>query len=442
MISKEQKLADLSVYLKSRFVGLDRVIDELISKIKIWWCYPEYLFRPTIISLYGLTGTGKTELVHQIVKFLNLENEFCNLDLGNSTQNNSITYILSRAGIDYTTQGILLVDEIQKYNAGSVEYYSQQGTTNPFSGFWSLLSNGRILGVIDIISKIEATMNILQSQTYRQEQSILEIRKNIEEQNARALSANPNAQTIPFSPNQFQKPTKGMSIPPSMIYEYVDDAEDITMVWNLKQWYQGWDETQKDAQYINQLIGEKSQVENLCSTLNDDIALYYLRWKYQKFMRIKDTLSDDDFTYKKLLIIINGNLDKLFIPNTPILEQKSEDICAHIKKITVSDIRNELFRIFKPEQVSRFGSNFIIMPGLTDENYEKVIALELQKFNAVSVEKYNLNVLQYVTPGMLFDKIKERGFFPAQGVRPIVSAVGAIMGEILPEILVKHSQSK
>ena len=45
--------------LKKKFIGLDSIIDEMISNIEVWFTIPELLTSPTIVCLWGLTGTGK-----------------------------------------------------------------------------------------------------------------------------------------------------------------------------------------------------------------------------------------------------------------------------------------------------------------------------------------------------------------------------------------------
>ncbi len=60
---------------------------------------------------------------------------------------------------------------------------------------------------------------------------------------------------------------------------------------------------------------------------------------------------------------------------------------------------------------------------------------ELLKYATISKQQHHIDILQYITVDDVFDKIKERGFFPSQGVRPIVSAVGGVMGELIPTIL-------
>ena len=60
------KLLDSAlVQLKREFVGLDDIIDQLGASVYAWYVTPEIITRPTIVSIWGMTGTGKTlSLIH------------------------------------------------------------------------------------------------------------------------------------------------------------------------------------------------------------------------------------------------------------------------------------------------------------------------------------------------------------------------------------------
>ena len=69
-------LKNLAKHLKKHFVGIDRIIDDVIKNMRIWYITPELLSRPIIINLWGMTGVGKTDLVRKLVKHLKFENKF------------------------------------------------------------------------------------------------------------------------------------------------------------------------------------------------------------------------------------------------------------------------------------------------------------------------------------------------------------------------------
>src|SRR5210317_654824 len=99
--AKQKRLKHASKELKKHFVGIDNIIDHVIKDIETWYVMPELLTRPVIICLWGLTGTGKTDLVRRLVKLLKFHDRFCEVELVNKGSNSyswqsSISAILTQ----------------------------------------------------------------------------------------------------------------------------------------------------------------------------------------------------------------------------------------------------------------------------------------------------------------------------------------------------------
>ena len=62
---KTKFLKEISKTLKNEFVGLDGIVDQIIQSVTPWYVTPEIITRPVIVSLWGMTGTGKTSIVPQ-----------------------------------------------------------------------------------------------------------------------------------------------------------------------------------------------------------------------------------------------------------------------------------------------------------------------------------------------------------------------------------------
>lgn len=103
---KKQKIVELAVHLKNIYVGLDDEIDQIIRYISPWYLMPELIDQPHIVCLWGMTGTGKTSLVHSIVEFL---------DFGDRFATSPSTYCLNRLGLREETPYVVLLDEIQTF---------------------------------------------------------------------------------------------------------------------------------------------------------------------------------------------------------------------------------------------------------------------------------------------------------------------------------------
>ena len=78
ILKKKERLELLKVKLKKDFVGIDNIIDDVVSSISPFYLFPESIKRPIVINLWGMTGTGKTSLIESLVDFLKQKHCFRN----------------------------------------------------------------------------------------------------------------------------------------------------------------------------------------------------------------------------------------------------------------------------------------------------------------------------------------------------------------------------
>ena len=91
---KKQTLERIKAELKSEFIGIDYIIEEVVDYIQIWYLMPQVLTRPIIVNLWGMTGVGKTDLVRRLVSKLDFQDRFAEVELSNSehyTWKNSVS---------------------------------------------------------------------------------------------------------------------------------------------------------------------------------------------------------------------------------------------------------------------------------------------------------------------------------------------------------------
>lgn len=142
---KKEKLAEIKLKLKNDFVGIDDIIDNLFEYIQIWYLMPNILSRPVIVCLWGMTGVGKTDLIRKLVKYLDFQDRFAEVELGNSdgtSYYSSVVKLLEQFGVHDERPSIALFDEIQRF-------YTIQADGSPvphtkFTDFWELLSDGKL----------------------------------------------------------------------------------------------------------------------------------------------------------------------------------------------------------------------------------------------------------------------------------------------------------
>ncbi len=143
--ARKEKLEACKIYLKNEFIGIDGIINSLIDYLQIWYLMPEALNRPVIVNLWGMTGVGKTDLIRKMVKFLDFQDRFAEIELSNidnSSWMTNVSQILSNYELNNEKPAIILFDEIQRFNT-----LDQEGKPLPqskFMDFWELLSDGRL----------------------------------------------------------------------------------------------------------------------------------------------------------------------------------------------------------------------------------------------------------------------------------------------------------
>lgn len=143
--ARKAELESTKHALKQHFVGIDPIIDELMDCIQVWYLMPELLKRPVIVNLWGMTGVGKTDLVRQLVKHLNFQDRFAEVELSNIGQtswSSSVSSVLDDYGFHNGKPCIVLFDEIQRFN--TIDSKGEPLPQTKFMDFWELLSDGHL----------------------------------------------------------------------------------------------------------------------------------------------------------------------------------------------------------------------------------------------------------------------------------------------------------
>ncbi len=81
ILEKKEKLFGVKAQLKTEFIGLEKIIDEVIDLLMPWFLFPDAQLRPTIINMWGLTGSGKTALVNRIIELLDYKRLYVQMDM-------------------------------------------------------------------------------------------------------------------------------------------------------------------------------------------------------------------------------------------------------------------------------------------------------------------------------------------------------------------------
>ncbi len=386
--AKQRDLQRIKEELKTEFVGIEYIIDELIDCVRIWYLMPEVLTRPIIVSLWGMTGVGKTDLVRKMVSKLNYQDRFAEVELSNSDAlgywQSSVSGILASQNLNDGKPSIVLFDEIQRFSTLDPD---GNGLPNVrFQDFWELLSDGK-LAKRDVKEDIDQYLN---SFGYNQFS-----RKKQATQQAAQVAQNP-------PPTEGETPVQ------------LPQPEEATVgIWQ--------------AERLKKLFGLEESVVTLADMTEDQVLLKMQEQKKKK--KIYEAID-----HSKTLIIISGNLDDAFQMAGDVSETDvdADIFYAYTAKITLMDIKNALTRKFKPEQVARFGNIHLIYRSLRRRDFEELIDIQVQKVVEKTKQYFGIDL---EVSAKIKKLIYQNGVFPVQGVRPVFSSVIDVLETNLAKFL-------
>ena len=386
--SRKKKLEEVKAALKEKFIGIDNVIDKIIDNISLWYLTPEIQFKPLIISLWGITGVGKTDLVRTLVKHLGFMDKFIEIQMDNKSEyNRTIESYLESSGVDMSQPSILLLDEIQRYR--TINEHGEMIENKHFSDIWMLLADGKLQSNSQRRADV---MELLLEEMYWQDQ-----KRNDEEE---ASDGDPrNVETASSDTPTLAKKKK--------------DYRFHTSFWT--------------ASRFKKLLGIKMPVDVIMEMLPE------MRVKMLEEHLKSDNINEGK-TYEKLLIFISGNLDEAFSMADEVEDsERDADIYHELsKRINIIHIKNALAKKFKPEQIARFGNNHIIYPCLDKQSYYTIIKKNCYQILDRVEKEHHIKVK---LTNNIFEVIYRNGVFPTQGVRPAISTVFNILGSNLPHFI-------
>ena len=381
--------------IKNEFYGIDGVIDEVFKAIETWYIYPEFMTRPCVINLWGLTGVGKTDLVQKLRTYLKID-KYASTEMDNgsnsaedsmargyfSNNTKSIFNLLNQFEIEPSSHGILLLDEIHRYRTKDAE--GKVINRNRFGDIWKLLSDGllfdnslAIYKISEAIEDIQVQYDSIRINTSRQSNSIEDKlsymignitvdEKKLEEEKKAKDEIIKKTGYIPYeyrkenqSVTEYENFTKGISKGiniSDLIFVLHIDEEDLNKLKMFKMIYQGMDDYLVNEVYLktSDCVDEKEKLNKYFHTCSNRVLLEWLKFKkkkmldnYSKLDSVELRKENMKYIYSKLLIFICGNTEKDMYDNNNKLK---------------TDIREYVNTLFRPEQVSRFGNNYIEYP--------------------------------------------------------------------------------
>jgi len=465
-ISKKRKVLKYAEKeLKKHFVGIDSQIERVIRSIETWYCCPELLTKPVIICLFGPTGVGKSDLVRRLVKLLGFRDRFCEIELinkGRTSRNygyeNSISSVLSQnPKIESGEPSILLLDEMQNFRA--LDEDGRELAEYKFRDVWSLLSDGKLSCDVEITYLLEMLWNFdkkerkqkqkdkkIQAVTKQLSMKLQKFSNDITgddihddgdtngDTNDDIYDNNPETcghLINPVPKNKDESDDSAGSIEPSssVLKSLQEGAEEAGMGSHEDTEF---DDTFELSYYSLSHFRKSLKLQESIQ----EIATWSIAKKKQKIL---DAMNDpsfyEDTDYTKTLIFVSGNIDEAY----QLIASKTDDIDIDAdifhelsRKINVLDIKKALSKRFKPEQIARFGNNYVIYPSLSKKSYEIIIR---RKIAEIEKNIYNNYGIKMDIDDTMLNFIYQNGVFPAQGTRPVFSTISEIIESPLPDFL-------
>lgn len=170
---RSARLQVLGTELKAELFGIDAVIDRVIESLRAWYVMPSLITRPVIVCLWGLTGTGKTQLTRLIAQKLGFYDRFVEVQMdgfSNTTgyRPSTISGMLAESGVVEGCPGILVLDEFQRYRTRDSD--GEDVKVERYQDVWTLLSDGRLAPMLSFMSDMEYSMGSAQYDHEREKQ--------------------------------------------------------------------------------------------------------------------------------------------------------------------------------------------------------------------------------------------------------------------------------
>ena len=326
--NRKNKLDDCRKFLKQEFIGIDAIIDDLINYLQVWYLMPDILSRPVIVNLWGMTGVGKTDLIRKMVKFLDYQDRFTEIELSNidsSTWQSNVSQIFSNNGLNDEKPAIVLFDEIQRFNTLDADGNPLPQTK--FTDFWELLSDGRLS---------KKTKEDLDYYLF----NYMTNKKNNEKAKAK--------------------------------------GEEFTANAAINVW---------DAKTLNTSLGLDMDLMNMSEIGEEDMIKIIMDAKKKK--KIYEPVNHSKTL---IIISGNLDEAFRMAHQTSEADVDADIYHAYTKKITVVDIKNALTRKFRPEQVARFGNIHMIYNSLRKIDFEQLIQKEIDRIIFETKSKVGLSL--------------------------------------------------
>ena len=422
------KLLDSAlVQLKREFVGLDDIIDQLGASVYAWYVTPEIITRPTIVSIWGMTGTGKTSVVKRLISLLYLDDVRISFDCGECRDNNKSisTDIMDTFGKSEESDSgdrfsgsnslVFMFDEFQY--ARTINESGEEEVAPSLRPIWSILDSG-IIDINDYNYDFSSLCDFIDE----------------------LVDTSKSLPHIIIKDNHIESPDDVSAFLNIMFFHYdrgpsikTDNTEDQNKPLEVLT-----------SRYLRTII---RRLNNKSDALGSRVAKELISGEYtigQLAERLEDikklAASSRKLDCSKSLVFILGNLDEAYKDSSDISPDIDADLFYDItSRVTTTDIKEALKERYRPEQIGRLGNNIIKYPTLSKDSFKKIIDLEIGRI----LDRFSeVDKIKVVFEQSMKDLLYSESVYPTQGVRPVLSSIDTLITPYLSKVVEHKGHSK
>ena len=440
---KNEVIDNAIVELKKKYIGVDEQIDEIMSNVRTWYCYPQLQDRPCVINLWGLSGCSKTDSVRTIAKLLDLEEDLIYFNFADINEKNAweIENDIEDSVGNNKSNRIIVYDEFQ-YAATLDKQKEEKDNKGALKPFWELLDTG----ILNKKPEMRTLFNVYKA--YLILKRIVDTKYPIKLVNGKWLNSEDYIKNLDGYERksifevfiESEKEIKPNIAPPDMGQNNngpirIDSkTKRVNCCVELNPWF------------IDNVVDVYNNVNNSkFSTDNVDIRKKIYSMNVTELMEFFYNLYHSSckgykLDFKDSLVFVIGNLDEAYDVSFNVNPDMSPDQFHKItKKITVVDIKEALKDRFRNEQIARLGNIHVIYPSFSSRTFKGIIDLQLSKY-AKEVEDRIGCKLTY--DSSIKNIIYREGVFPTHGTRPVFSTIQEIVKSRLPEVMKAMTDAK
>lgn len=409
---KKAKLEETKSKLKTEFVGLSGIIDEVIDLMESWYLFPSGQVRPTIVNLWGMTGVGKTSLIKRLFELLDLKDNLYKFDVGDyaSKDDTKLSFAFSEELKNRDNHQIgIIFDEFQL--GRTIDEKGNELEKSGLRAMWDLLDSGKISvlqssycgsKVYQLTIKLE---DCVQNGDVEVKNGIITKNKDYHDKYFKEEDSEEQSEETTSKKTPNKKKLEGFFVPNSFLW-YINN------IWE------------------NRFISERELREYL-KNLDHNDTISFLN------DTLKHAFKPVEYSYSTSCIFVIGNIDEAYKMSSNIEPDSDADrFYRHSLKITLPQIKSSLQKRFRAEQIARLGNSHVIYPAFSSKVYKELISLELEKVVAEVKERFDLEIKFHKSINHI---IYKEGVFPSQGARPVFTTISSLIksyiGKIVKDIL-------